>query len=63
VELRVRHHGDIARIEINPTDMELMLDKEIRDKILKRFNSLGYFYVTLDLAGYRTGSLNIKINT
>ena len=60
--LRVRHHGDIARIEIDPSDMGLILDKVIRDKILKRFKSLGYLYVTLDLTGYRSGSLNVKIN-
>jgi len=42
--------------------MGLILDKVLRDKILKRFKSLGYLYVTLDLTGYRSGSLNVKIN-
>jgi uncharacterized protein len=61
-QLRVRHHGDIARIEIDPEDMALLLDKERREKILKRIKNLGYLYVTLDLAGYQTGSLNSKIS-
>ena len=61
-QLRVRHHGDIARIEIDSEDMALILDKERRENILKIFKNLGYLYVTLDLAGYQTGSLNSKIN-
>jgi len=60
-QLRVRHHGDIARIEIDPQDMPLILDKETREKIFNNIKNLGYLYVTLDLAGYRTGSLNVSV--
>ncbi len=57
-ECRVRHHGDIARIELMPEDMRAMLATEPRKLVLHRFRALGYGYVTMDLAGYRTGSMN-----
>ncbi len=60
-QLRLRHHGDIARIEIDVEDMPLILDEETRNNIVQKIKSLGYLYVTLDLAGYRTGSLNAGI--
>lgn len=57
-QLRVRHHNDIARIEVLPEDIEALLKNNLRKKILTEFKSLGYKYVTLDLEGYRTGSMN-----
>jgi uncharacterized protein len=60
-QLRLRHHGDIARIEIDEKDMPLMMRDDIRKKIVEEIKSLGYKYVALDLAGYRTGSLNAGI--
>lgn len=57
-QLRVRHHGDIARIEILPEDIESLLKNNFREKILAEFKKLGYKYVTFDLEGYRTGSMN-----
>lgn len=57
-QLRVRHHENIARIEVLPEDMELLLKNGIRKKIVEKFKQLGYTYVTLDLSGYRTGSMN-----
>ena len=59
--LRLRHHGDIARIEIEEKDMPLVLDDETRREIVRRLKAIGYLYVTLDLTGYRTGSLNAQI--
>jgi uncharacterized protein len=55
---RVRHHGAVARIELPPGDMARALDPEVRDRILVGFKPLGFAYITLDLQGYRTGSLN-----
>lgn len=55
-QLRVRHHGDVARIEVEPGDFPTVL--EHRGRIVERFRELGYAYVALDLAGYRTGSMN-----
>src|SRR5262245_36334472 len=55
-QLRVRHHGDVARIEVDPEDLEAVVAK--RERIVQRFKNLGYGYVTLDLAGFRSGSMN-----
>ncbi|NOY09718.1 MAG: ATP-dependent sacrificial sulfur transferase LarE [Spirochaetes bacterium] len=57
-QLRVRHHGDIARIEVSKEDMVKFVEDEIREKILEKFKKLGYTYITLDLGGYRMGSMN-----
>jgi len=55
-QLRVRHHGDIARIEIELTDIAVVV--EHRQRIVTRLRNLGYTHVTLDLAGFRSGSMN-----
>jgi uncharacterized protein len=55
-QLRVRHHGDVARIEVEPQDLEAVVAN--RERIVQRFKNLGYGYVTLDLAGFRSGSMN-----
>ena len=57
-QVRVRHHDRIARIEIAPADFPRLLDDELRTQIVAAVRAAGYLYVTLDLAGYRTGSLN-----
>ena len=57
-QLRVRHCGETARIEVEPREMALLLDESNRGRILARFRELGYLRVTLDLAGYRSGSMN-----
>jgi len=54
---RVRHHGDIARIELNPADINPFMDKH-RQTVINHFKILGFKYIALDLEGYRTGSLN-----
>lgn len=60
-QIRVRHHGSIARIEVNPEEIFRFAEPAIREKIVKELRELGYLYVTLDLAGYRTGSMNETI--
>ena len=55
---RVRHHGDTARLEVDAADMRRALDDDVRTTILAGLRALGFRYVTLDLQGYRTGSLN-----
>ena len=57
-QLRVRHHGTIARIEVDPADIPLFMDAPRRQEVVEKLRSLGYTYVTLDLQGYRTGSMN-----
>lgn len=54
--LRVRHHEDLARIEVSPDDFDRLL--AVREEAVRRLKEAGYTYVTLDLLGYRTGSLN-----
>jgi uncharacterized protein len=55
---RVRHHGDLARIEVAADELSGVLAPEIRAVIVRDLKALGYRYVTIDLQGYRTGSLN-----
>jgi pyridinium-3,5-biscarboxylic acid mononucleotide sulfurtransferase len=61
-ELRLRHHGDIARIELDPEDIAKIITPEIRQDIVTHLKDLGYKYVALDLTGYRIGSLNEVLN-
>jgi uncharacterized protein len=56
--LRVRHHGQIARIEVDREGMDLLIGDGNRERVVERLRSLGYLYVTLDLAGFRSGSMN-----
>lgn len=56
--LRVRVHGDVARIEVPAADIARLASDELRDRVLQLLKSCGYRYVTLDLQGYRRGSLN-----
>jgi len=60
-ELRVRHHGDVARIETDPAGMRLLTDDSVRLQAVERLKELGYLYVAMDLAGYRSGSMNEAI--
>jgi len=57
-ELRVRDHEDMARIEVPKDQMNIILDKQNSIEINEKLKSLGYIYVTLDLKGFRSGSLN-----
>jgi uncharacterized protein len=57
-QLRVRHHGRIARIEVDADGISLLMQEEKRRLVVAGLKSLGYVYVTLDLAGFRSGSLN-----
>jgi uncharacterized protein len=57
-QLRVRHHEHTARIEISPGEFARIFDKELIAEIVSELKRIGYKYVTLDLEGYRTGSMN-----
>jgi uncharacterized protein len=56
--IRVRHHGELARIEVAPEELPRALDAEMARRMNEAFKRLGFKYVTLDLEGYRTGALN-----
>ena len=63
-QFRVRIHGDnIARIEVSPEDIKVIAGDSVREKIYREFKQIGFTYITLDLMGYRTGSMNETINT
>jgi uncharacterized protein len=57
-EIRVRHHGSIARIEVNPSAFALLIDDRVREMLVNRLQELGFTYITLDLQGFRSGSMN-----
>jgi uncharacterized protein len=57
-QLRVRDHGEIARIEVGKEERKLFLDEQVMDIIATKLKSLGYSYVAVDLEGYREGSMD-----
>jgi uncharacterized protein len=57
-QVRVRHHGNLARIEADETGFALLASPRLRAEIAKAFKEIGYTYVSMDLLGYRTGSMN-----
>ncbi len=57
-DLRVRHHGDVARIELPPVDFPKLLDGDTAAEVAKTLKAFGFKFVTLDLKGFRSGSLN-----
>ncbi|MBN2199587.1 MAG: ATP-dependent sacrificial sulfur transferase LarE [Candidatus Aminicenantes bacterium] len=57
-QVRLRHHGDMARIECDPADFRRAMEEPVRQGIIRRLKESGYLYVALDLEGYRSGSLN-----
>jgi uncharacterized protein len=62
-QVRVRHHGDMARIEVADEERELFFNKELMDKAYCVFKDIGFKYAALDLRGYRTGSLNETVES
>ena len=60
-EERVRMHGNLARIEVPAKDIARLASDDIREEIYKRFKEIGFLYVTLDMHGYKMGSMNATI--
>ncbi len=58
IQFRVRHHETIARIEVLPEDISILTGLPVREELTIKFKEIGFTYVTLDLAGYRSGSMN-----
>jgi uncharacterized protein len=61
-QVRVRHHGDTARIEVAEAERLNFFDLELMDNVYKQFQKIGFAYTSLDLKGYRTGSMNEVID-
>ena len=57
-QFRVRHHDTIARIEVLPEDIPMLLQNGRRTELVKKLKEIGYKYVTIDMEGYRSGSMN-----
>lgn len=62
-QLRVRIHGQMARIEVMPSEFLKLMEDANREKIVSEFKKIGFSYMTLDLQGYRMGSMNETIKT
>jgi len=60
-QVRVRYHGNLARIEVADEDFGRFMDKQIRNSVYSKFKELGFVYVSLELMGYRTGSMNEEL--
>lgn len=57
-QMRVRVHGSMARIEVLPQEFGRLVEEKLREQVVKSFQAYGFTYVTMDLKGYRTGSMN-----
>jgi uncharacterized protein len=57
-QFRVRYHEKIARIEIDESEFEKLMNRDLREMISKRLRELGFTYITIDIEGYRSGSMN-----
>lgn len=62
-QVRVRIHGDMARIEVAAGERNRFFNESVMDKVHNKLKEIGFMYVTLDLKGYRTGSMNEVIDT
>ena len=60
-QFRVRHHGALVRIEVSPDELPRALDPGMATRFVEVFKRLGYAFVSLDLEGYRSGSLNAAL--
>ncbi|MFH2054954.1 MAG: ATP-dependent sacrificial sulfur transferase LarE [bacterium] len=60
-QLRVRHHDKLARIELPAADLSRLVANGLREQVAARFRELGFLFTTLDLAGFRSGSMNVML--
>lgn len=58
---RVRHHGDIARIEVSETDLAILVSEGVREKLVRAIRAAGFRYVTVDLAGMQSGAFTLQV--
>lgn len=61
-QVRVRIHDDLARIELDPREFEKFMAEDIRKEVYNRFKQYGFSYISLDILGYRTGSMNESLS-
>ncbi len=61
LQFRVRVHGRVARIEVEPREFAKVMEDTVRGKITEKFREYGFSYTSLDLCGYRMGSMNEEL--
>lgn len=61
-QVRVRHHGTVARIEVEPEEIDRLASADLRQSVAQKFRELQYLYTAVDLDGYRTGSMNAVLD-
>src|SRR2546422_905828 len=61
-ELRVRHHGEVARVEVPLAELARLIAPGVRERVVEGLKALGFRYVALDLEGFRSGSLNASLS-
>jgi len=61
-QVRVRCHINLAKIEVGGKDLLLLVEEDLREKIISKLKKLGFIYIALDLQGYRTGSMDEELN-
>ena len=57
-QVRVRVHGNLARLEVSPEEISRLVSDKNRRRVIQQIKNIGFSYVTVDLDGYRTGSMN-----
>ena len=62
-QLRVRHHGPLARIEVSPAELSRLAQQPVRRQVVAALKEVGFAYITVDLAGYRCGSMDEVIDS
>ena len=60
-QLRVRVHGTMARVEVEPQEIVRLAEPQLRQSVVEKFRTLGFTYVAMDLEGYRTGTMNLTL--
>jgi len=60
-QVRVRCHNKLAKIEVGEKDLLLLMKKDLKEKVIVKLKKLGFIYITLDLQGYRSGSMNEEL--
>jgi len=60
-QVRVRYYNKLAKIEVGEKDLLLLMEEDLREKIIAKLKQIGFIYITLDLQGYRTGSMNEEL--
>jgi uncharacterized protein len=62
-QYRVRHHGSVARIEVESSEIEKINEPNLRKNIVEKFKEIGFLHIAVDLEGYTTGSMNRALET